>query len=1182
MLIIRKLPSIYKANTMSYTVKYLEKETNKVLHAELVKQNVKFGSKVTETAVDIPGYTVDGNKKVVEKLNYANNVITFYYTENQLVKIQYQVADGQNTMGSVTRPYEDVKPVTGTPVGSTANANEGYSFVNWTVNGVEVSKEQVLTPAVVAAYAKNSANVFEPTTFVANFQRKLVLKANDAKKTYDGKALTGTDAGYEIISGQLKDGDRLEVTYSGSQKDVGETVNHIVRAVVYRGEENVTSQYAFAPFKDGKLEVTPAIVTMQSASATKTYDGTPLTKTDEMVITGFADGEGVVCDDFASQTDVGSTSNTFEYRAASGTKLSNYDIKPENIQYGTLTVKPITTPIVVTASKLSKVYDGKPLTGETYAVSGDENLVAGDQLVVKLSGSITNVGTVTNQIAVCKVMRGNTDVTANYTIGTHDGTLTVMPRQITLTSATKQKPYDGQPLMDQTVTATAAEGTYAPFADGEGLVYNVTGSQLDEGSSANTFTYTAKEGTDLANYEITKVVGELTVTKNANQIVIVANSNSKKYDGTPLTDSGYTYTTGILADGDVLTATVEGTITNVGETANKVTGYVVKRGDQDVTKNYTFGESMPGKLEITKRDVTITSGSSKRAYNGQPLTNSETTVTGTGFVAGEEPTSYDVTGTITNVGEAANTFTYNLPANVSADNYDIKLVEGKLEITPVTAQIQITADSDSKVYNGTALVKNSATYTQGILAEGDRLETTVEGSQLGKGESANTVKSYKVLNAANEDVTGNYTFAESIPGKLTVTARPITITAASDSKKYDGTPLTANRYSVSENGLADSDEISEITIAGSQIEIGTSSNAVRADSVKITKKAEAANSRSAAEDVTGNYNIKLEEGILEVTNRNDLSYIVNYHYLDAKGKEVDVESVTKDDAFIGEAIAYSDAASRDHAGKTYALVRVDNAGKAVEYYADGAENPNVVDVYYGLDEIGTNTEKPKTPDGIPDMYQVVFRYISENPSYGTVDGAAVVDGYVMEVVTRPQKADGSYDMDAEVYPLGKVTVTGIGNYTFNHWSDSDTNYANANEIAGHGFKSDMTFVAHFSYDGGNNNNNNGGGNGGNGGGNGGSGSTSGGGSSSSGSRGAITVTSGGPGDQTVTIDAGDVPLAELPDAPVSPVEIDDGEVPLAALPKTGQTTMKLTITLMFSGIFLALTAMSKKHKEEES
>ncbi len=643
---------------VSYTVHYYEEGTaNKVADDKIVN-NQTFDATVEENAKDITGYTLVGNNNQTVTLDAYNKEIKFYYTENQLVEIQYQVADGQNTMGSVTRSYEDVKPVTGTPAGSTANVNDGYSFVNWTVNGVEVSKEQVLTPAVVAAHAKNGENIFVPTTFVANFQRKLVLKAKNAQKAYDGKALTGADAGYEIIGGQLKAGDRLEVTYSGSQTDVGKTVNSIVNAVVYHGEEDVTSQYAFAPFQNGEL---------------------------------------------------------------------------------------------------------------------------------------------------------------------------------------------------------------------------------------------------------------------------------------------------------------------------------------------------------------------------------------------------------------------------------------------------------------------------------------------------------------------------------TVNARPIKITAASDSKEYDGTPLTANRYSVSENGLADSDEISAITIDGSQIEIGTSSNAVRAGSVKITKKAEAANSRSAAEDVTDNYDIKLEEGILEVTNRNDLSYIVNYHYLDAKGKEVDVKSVTKDNAFIGEEIAYSDAVSRDHAGKTYALVRVDNAGKTVEYYADGAENPNVVDVYYGLDEIGTNTEKPKTPDGIPDMYQVVFRYISENPSYGTVDGVAVVDGYIMEVVTRPQKADGSYDMDAEVYPLGNVTVTGIGNYTFNHWSDSDTNYANANEIAGHGFKSDMTFVAHFSYDGGNNNNNN------NGGGNGGSG-----GGSSSGSHGAIKVTSGGPGEQTVTIDGGDVPLAGLPDLPASPVEIDDGEIPLAALPKTGQTTMKLTLTLMFSGIFLALAAMSKKHKEEES
>lgn len=1173
----------YRAKTISYTVKYLEKRTNKVLQDKKTG-TAKFGSKVEETAADVPGYTPDENSKTIEKLNYEDNVITFYYTENDDVKIQYKVANGQESMGQVNSESELVKPVTGIPSGSTASTKDSNHFMYWTVNGKIVSKNATLTSDVVKANAKDSeTGIFVETTFVANFQPLLVLKANDREKPYDGTELTGADAGYSIVEGQLKTGDVLEVTYSGSQKDAGSSSNKISNAKVYRtvdGEKvDVTKEYAFDPYQDGILTVTKAVVHMKSASEERFYNGEPLTKTDDMVINGFADDEGVECYDFASQTDVGSTPNTFRYRAADNTNLSNYDIKPENIEYGILTVKQIETPIIVTAKTASKVYDGTPLT-DSYTVTDGDNLVEGDMLVVKVAGSITNVsdgenGTVANKITECKVMRGDEDVTSNYTLVTHDGALTITPRKITVTSATDQKTYDGTPLTNSAVTAEATEPeTYNPFVGNEGLVYHVNGSRLDEGSSDNTFTYDAKEGTDLTNYLITKVVGKLTVTKKANVIVITANSKSRMYNGTPLTDSGYVYTTGVLADGDVLTAEVEGTITDVGTVDNKVKSYVVKRGDTDVTGNYTFGDSVSGTLEVTKRDVKITSGSSKRAYSGDPLTNSEITVTGSGFVSGQEPT-YNVTGTITNVGKVDNEFTYELPAGVKADNYSIETVNGKLEITPVENKIQITAGSREKMYDGTALTDKSFTYTKGILVSGDELKAEISGTQVVKGESANTVESYKVVNAAGDDVTGNYTFDESVAGKLTVTARQITITAASDIKKYDGTALTADSYTVSENGLAERDEISAITIDGSQIEIGTSSNAVRAGSVKITKTVEAADARSAAEDVTDNYDITLVPGVLEVTNRNDLSYIVNYHYLDAKGSEVAAESETTNNAFIGEEILYSDAVRRDYDGKTYAFVCVDGAGKTVEYYAKDAENPNVVDVYYGLDEIGTNPDSPVTPDGIPDMYQVVFKYTSENPSYGTVNGAAVVDGYVMEVVTRPTKADGSYDMDAEVHPSGKVTVTGIGSYVFNHWSDDDTNYADANEIAGKGFTTDTIFVAHFSYNGGNNNN------GGNNGGNSSHGGSSGGGSSSSGS-GSIKITSGGPGAQTVTIDAEDVPLAELPDAPASPVEIDDGEVPLAALPKTGQTTMKLTITLMFSGIFLALTAMNKRHKEEEN
>ena len=133
---------------------------------------------------------------------------------------------------------------------------------------------------------------------------------------------------------------------------------------------------------------------------------------------------------------------------------------------------------------------------------------------------------------------------------------------------------------------------------------------------------------------------------------------------------------------------------------------------------------------------------------------------------------------------------------------------------------------------------------------------------------------------------------------------------------------------------------------------------------------------------------------------------------------------------------------------------------------------------------------PDEPDNIPDKYQVTFQYISENPSYGTVSGK------VKEVVTRPKNADGTYNMTAPVHPKAEVTVAGIGNYKFNRWSDGNTNYSAASEIAKAGFIADTTFTAYFSYSGGNS----------------GGGSSGGGGGGSH--RSTISNTSGGPGVTT--------------------------------------------------------------------
>ena len=214
--------------------------------------------------------------------------------------------------------------------------------------------------------------------------------------------------------------------------------------------------------------------------------------------------------------------------------------------------------------------------------------------------------------------------------------------------------------------------------------------------------------------------------------------------------------------------------------------------------------------------------------------------------------------------------------------------------------------------------------------------------------------------------------------------------------------------------------------------------------------------------------------------------------------------------------------------------------------------------HFSEDKIGETD--PQNPDGIPDNRQITFRYVSENSSYGTVSGTVVEVRTIMEVV----EGENGYQVleTKSVNPFAEVTVSANGRYRFEHWSDGTTNFANADEISAASYSADAVFTAYFNYY-------SGGGSGGGGGGNGGGPSGSGGDSSR------------GPG-VTVTIDNPDVPLAPAPETGTGDViSINDGMVPMAPLPKTGQTTMRSTLLMAFSGILLAITGFSKKRKEEE-
>lgn len=115
--------------------------------------------------------------------------------------------------------------------------------------------------------------------------------------------------------------------------------------------------------------------------------------------------------------------------------------------------------------------------------------------------SFTDVGTHT-----LYVRQEITDGTNHSKELTAQATYIITPRDVTLTSASATKEYDGTALTNNTVTA---EG----FVNGEGATYNVTGTQTEVGSSENKFTYTLNSDTKAVNYNIATQCGTLTVTE---------------------------------------------------------------------------------------------------------------------------------------------------------------------------------------------------------------------------------------------------------------------------------------------------------------------------------------------------------------------------------------------------------------------------------------------------------------------------------------------------------------------------------------------------------------------------------------------------------------------------------------------------------------------------------------------
>lgn len=423
------------------------------------------------------------------------------------------------------------------------------------------------------------------------------------------------------------------------------------------------------------------------------------------------------------------------------------------------------------------------------------------------------------------------------------------------------------------------------------------------GLAAGTYTVQAKDA-----HGCTKKWENVELMEDATEYAITAFGVNKMYDGVAVNPNQYILKIGEnapdtiascsfkeLANGDTLRATVSYTGTSVKDVmseANEVVTFSITKNGVDQTCRYNV-TTHNSNIIISKRDVILTSASDQKVYDGTALTNHTVTISGSGFVDGEDTLNCNVTGSQTDVGASANTFTYTLKDNTLPGNYDITTEEGRL-VVATDSSVVVIANSNTKKYDGTALVDSGYTYilpAAGAKFANDTLIVHISGSITNVGTEVNHVDSASIVikdKISGEVHTSTYTKIDPVVhGTLTVTQRNVTLSTVSDSKVYDGTPLSRPEVTLSGDGFVEG-EVTSYTADNSITNVGTVTNAIT-----VTPD---------TGYLVANYNLQKSEGTLIVTQR-PLTIIGETRSIDYDGQVHTLTGFTSPNLVAGHTIS---------------------------------------------------------------------------------------------------------------------------------------------------------------------------------------------------------------------------------------------------------------------------------------
>ena len=841
-------------------------------------------------------------------------------------------------------------------------------------------------------------------------KRDVTLTSGSASRVYNKEALTNKEV---TVSGDgfAKD-EGATYTVTGSQTEVGESDNTFTYTLK---EGTLASNYNITK-KEGKLSITPVAdevtVTIKGNSKTTPYNGTvqsvggytvesisnTLYTSTDFTLNGQAMATGKDAAKYPMNLDATQFVNN-------NTNFSN--VKFEIAEDGQLVINP--RAVTLTSEKASKPYDGTPLTRPNVKVEG--NFVDGEVTEVKATGSVTYVseGDVTNTIVITE---GENFKESNYSITKHEGTLSIteVDAEVTVTIKGHEDSvtYDGNPhsVEGYEITDISNELYKKDYV-------GFTGKAKAEGTAAGTYQMNLTEAqfsnTNSNFKQVTFVVEDGSLTINRKSIddqnrITVTKPEDSKYNGEEhknkptVTD---TKTGKTLVEGTDYTLAYSDDVTNAGTVTVTIKGIGNYSGKTTTT------------YQITKRDVTLTSGSASRVYNKEALTNGEVTVSGDGF-AKDEGATYDVTGSRTKVGTSKNTFTYELKSNTTASNYNIEVKFGDLIVTAEDGEVvvTITGHSDSVEYDGNE--KTVSGYDVAIT-EGSKYTTddfTFNGTAEAKGTEAGTY--LMGLNADQfTNTNDNYTQVTFIVNDGTLTITPKSINPDDEKNGITVTDPENSIYDGNEhiNGLTVTDsKLNTTLVEGTDYTLTYSGDLINVGTVTITIKGIG----NYTGEFTKTYQILPRE--YTVTTNTD-SKVYDGNPLTAGGT---VNNLVKD-----ETVNLTMTGSQTDVGTSDNTYELNWTGSAKES-----------NYTHGKDSIGTLTVTKQSIAPDPEHPETYKEVTITSPSDEVYDGnehkwiPTVTDKEGNELVAKTDyKVTYSTTDFTNVTGTITVTITGIGNYT---------------------------------------------------------------------------------------------------------------------------------------------------------